>query len=496
MASQPDFGLLGNISQSANGYEAVQRALFNGQQQQQNQNVLDQQARADQARQLEGQIVANPHADDATFEQMLKPLATVDPQRAMDLRNARIAYQKQQELQSDFGAIAKDPSARNVATFMMKYPQFHEGISKGWDVLSGAQRDSGIKTAADVKGLLDAGNGDAAIQVLQGRMEADKAAGVDTSSYPQLISLIRDNPNGAKALANITLAAAMGPDKFADAYGKIGEEERANEKQPYVIQQAAADASKATTEAEYAPQVTEANLAKTREDIRASVDGSAVKWAQLNLDKDKLTTETQLRLEQMHQQAGQLDASANQAINSAVISSQTNQALADRAKNLADQFQATDMSSGWMASANSAWKGAFGSQDAVSGLRQAYQSLINSQAVKNLPPGPASDKDIALAKQGFPPPTASKEYIVSFLRGMEKMQTAAAQADDRRANWIAANKSLAPARQDINVGGVLIPAGTTFREFNQNVAKTNGGGEKSPWLDAIFKKYGGPVDCR
>lgn len=473
--------------------DGIRNAIFGEQQRQQNQNILDQQARVDQARRLEGQIVADPKADDAQFETLLRPLAEIDPQRAAELRNARIAYQKQQELQQDFGSVAQNPSARNVATFMMKYPQFHEGISKGWEVLSGAQRDSGIKTAADVKGLLDAGNGDAAIQVLQGRMEADKAAGVDTSSYPQLISLIRNNPDGAKALANITLAAAMGPDKFSEAYGKIGEEGRANEKQPYVIQQAAADASKAQTEAQYAPQVTEANLAKTRQDIQASIDNSKLGWAKLNLEQDRLATDTQLKLEELHQKAGTLDASANQAINSAVISSQTNQALADRAKNLADQFQAADMSGGWRASAASLWRGAWGDQNPVDGLRQAYKAMINSLAVKNLPPGPASDKDIQLARQGFPPDNASKEYIVSFLRGMEKMQTAAAQADDRRANWIAANKSLAPARQDINVGGVMIPAGTTFREFNQNVAKANGGGEKSPWLDAIFKKYGGPL---
>lgn len=489
----PDFGLLGNIAQNSNGYEVAQRALFNEQSRQQNQNVLDQQARENQARQITGQIVANPKLADEEFNGLIGQLAPLNPQAAEEMRAARLAQQKQLELQSDFSAIAQNPSARNVGTFMMKYPQLHEGISKAWDVMSQGERESGIKTAADVKGLLDSGNPDLAVKTLQSRMEADRAAGVDVSHYPQMIEAIRANPNAARAWANISLAAGMGADKFADAYGKIGENDRANERQPYLIRQDAAKASSDETAAAYAPQVAEAGLAKTAEDIRASVDGSKINWAKLNLDQDRLTTETQLKLEQMHQQAGQLDGTANQAINSAVISSQTNQALADRATNLADQFQATDMSSGWMASANSAWKGAFGSQDPVSGLRQAYQSLVNSQAVKNLPPGPASDKDIALAKQGFPPATASKDYIVSFLRGMAKMQTAAAQNDDRRANWIAANKSLAPARQDINVGGVAIPAGTTFNEFNRNAVKRGQADGPAPWLDAIMKKYGGPL---
>jgi len=489
----PDFGLLGNIAQNSNGYDTVQRALFNEQSRQSNQNQLDAQARENQARPIIGQIVANPRLADAEFEQLVGQLAPLNPQAAAEMQQARIAEQQRIGLQNDYHAVAANPTARNVGAFMMKYPQLHEGISKAWDVMSQGERESGIKTAADVKGLLESGNQDGAIQLLQSRQEADRAAGVDVSSYPQLIQAIHDNPDGAKVWVNIMLATGMGQDKFAEAYGTIGKEGREAELQPATVRAANAKAASAETEAAYAPQVAEAGLAKTREDIRASVDSSKLNWSKLNLDQDRLTTETQLKLEQMHQQAGQLDAGANQAINSAVISAQTNQALADRATNLAEQFQAADMSSGWMATANSAWKGAYGSQDAVSGLRQSFQALVNSQAVKNLPPGPASDKDIQLAKQGFPPANASKEYIVSFLRGMAKMQTAAANADDRRANWIAANKSLAPARQDINVGGVLIPAGTTFSEFNRNVAKRGTDDEPSPWMDAILKKYGGPL---
>jgi hypothetical protein len=74
---------------------------------------------------------------------------------------------------------------------------------------------------------------------------------------------------------------------------------------------------------------------------------------------------------------------------------------------------------------------------------------------------------------------------------MAKMQELAANNDDRRANWIAANGDLAPARRDIDVGGVSIPAGTSFSEFNNNAVKRGNAGAVSPAIAAINNKYGG-----
>ena len=77
-----------------------------------------------------------------------------------------------------------------------------------------------------------------------------------------------------------------------------------------------------------------------------------------------------------------------------------------------------------------------GSQDAVTALRKRYFAIRSSQAIQNLPPGVASDKDIELALMGFPGDKANKEEMASFLRGMAKLERAADTYNTFKANHI------------------------------------------------------------
>lgn len=418
-------------------------------------------------------------------------------QNANTLAAQQAKAQAEAQYQAALQNAIANPTPRSFAALSLINPDAHEAIKSGWDMLEKDVQQTALRDLSSVYGYATSGNADAARKVIQNHIDADKAAGHDTTQYDQMIGLL-DDEDGLKKVAGIAgiLLSSAVPDKFAETFKEVGASERANAKLPAEVDLAQAQADEARVKADLAPKVIASDLA-TEDAQRARLSAQTANeiaqqslgWAKLNLDKDALTTNTQLKLQELGQKAGTLDAGATSAINTAVMSAQTNQALADRASSLADQFAATPMSGGWMSSARTAWKGAFGSQDEVSGLRQAFQALTNSQAVKNLPPGPASDKDIQLAKQGFPPPNAGKEYVVSFLRGMAKMQTVAAEADDRRANWIASNKSLAPAKSDLDVGGVRIPAGTTFLEFNRNAGKIGNQGTAPP-RDYITK-YGG-----
>lgn len=82
-----------------------------------------------------------------------------------------------------------------------------------------------------------------------------------------------------------------------------------------------------------------------------------------------------------------------------------------------------------------------GSPDAVSNLKIRYYQLRNSQAVKNLPPGAASDADVQLALQGWPGDDAPISQIISFLRGMAKMERASAEYNYFKANYVSENKT-------------------------------------------------------
>ncbi len=99
-------------------------------------------------------------------------------------------------------------------------------------------------------------------------------------------------------------------------------------------------------------------------------------------------------------------------------------ATARRLESLASEFEgAEDLGSGLF---GSKWaellKKTTGEQDAHTALRKKYNGIRASQAVNNLPPGAASDKDIELALSGFPDADANGEHIAQWMRGVIKLE--------------------------------------------------------------------------
>ncbi len=517
------FGLMGGAANIGGVNANIQNTLLGQQSIQQNDNVLAQQARAEEARKAMSDIVLaggssiSPVGIAATPEDEArsrypgvagrsdapvdinaawKRLALADPQAAAQLR-------AQMEQKAALGRYFENPSAKGTFELLTTYPALKDEISKGWDVYQGAAKEAKLAATADAYGYLTPTkanpNGDpaGAVKIIRDHMEADKAAGLDINGYQELIDTITANPTAGRAIAGLMLAAGAGPEKFAEAHGKIGEEERAGELQGSAVRKAAAEAATAEVGAQYAAPKIESDLATAKASRARWAAQTAneqadltIKRSGLDLERDKLSSTIQLELEKLDRTGTQLDAGGRAEVNKSVGESVGAQALAERMNNLADRIHGTSMSSGAYSAAREHLKGLFGGQDPVSGLRSEYNQLVNQQAVKNLPPGPASDKDIILAKQGFPPSSANAAYLESFLRGMAKMQSAVAASSERKANWISANGSLAPARRDTDVGGVQVPAGTTFNEFNGNAVKRDRQGAMPAGLTGILQKYG------
>jgi hypothetical protein len=110
---------------------------------------------------------------------------------------------------------------------------------------------------------------------------------------------------------------------------------------------------------------------------------------------------------------------------------------------LARQYEqsAGKMASGVVGSFAEWVKEQTGNQDQISLLRKDWAAVKASEVVKNLPPGAASDADIALALAGFLPTNAKPETVASFLRGMAKMSKINGEYQSFKANYLAENKS-------------------------------------------------------
>lgn len=423
-------------------------------------------------------------------------LAQQEATRLAAERAQVIAQRRAQQKQADIDAVLNAPTAEGYARIQTLYPEDREAFKSAWETKSEDARQSDLRELGGLYGYLQSGMPDKAIASLERRISADRAAGQDVADDEEMVAAIRADPKRATGAVGYMLSAIVPPDQFGPTVKNIGEEARADELQPGLIRKGAAEAEKLETEAQYAPQVIESDLASQAADRARKAAQTAIEeaqlelgWEKLALDKDALATNTQLKLEEMLQSGQAVTGASLTELTSAVGSAQANETLANRTEKLADQMKASSArGGGWRSSLGETAAEMFGVQDGITALRGQYEQLKNAQAIKNLPPGPASDKDIQLAQRGFPPANADKDYLVSFLRGMAKMQRIAGAADQRRADWISSNGNLGTSKRDLNVGGVQVPAGTTFSEFNRNAGRVAKRGDAP--ARGYLEKYG------
>ena len=84
----------------------------------------------------------------------------------------------------------------------------------------------------------------------------------------------------------------------------------------------------------------------------------------------------------------------------------------------------------------------------------------------------ASDKDIELVKDGWPPPTADAAYMASFLRGMAKLRAIDAAYNQHAAAYLGTNRTQTGqmedwmTRRDVLVGQAFERAGGVWNPMN------------------------------
>jgi len=118
--------------------------------------------------------------------------------------------------------------------------------------------------------------------------------------------------------------------------------------------------------------------------------------------------------------------------------------------------------SGFRSQVEESIKGFLGEQDLVTLLRTEAQALRIGTAVANLPPGPASDKDVALVLSGTLDANADPKTLAEYARGIAKLAQMESRFHSDQAAWI--NKYR-------DVGGYLDHI--TLRNYNDKIAYIN-----------------------
>lgn len=78
-----------------------------------------------------------------------------------------------------------------------------------------------------------------------------------------------------------------------------------------------------------------------------------------------------------------------------------------------------------------------GTRDIEDQLRTSVDLESVREMVKYLPPGPASDKDVALIREGLPPSSASGDELAEFLQAIARVEKGKSKFMDFKSNYIA-----------------------------------------------------------
>lgn len=153
---------------------------------------------------------------------------------------------------------------------------------------------------------------------------------------------------------------------------------------------------------------------------------------------------------------------------------------AGRANSLATNLEqlTKPIPSGFRAQVEESIKGFLGEQDLVTLLRTEAQALRIGTAVANLPPGPASDKDVALVLSGTLDANANPETLAKYARGLAKLAQMESRYHSDQAAWINKYK---------DVGGYLDHV--TLRNYNDKIAYINDEFNQVPDGFSTFTDY-------
>lgn len=434
-------------------------------------------------------------------------------QKKRELETAALAQAQQR--QTDLANLFKNPNATSadyarVAAFLPKDQAAI--VSQGFEAQTKEQQQNTLKLGAQIYTTIKSGNLPVAEMRLKEQAEALRNEGKEKEAqgYDDLSNLIRLNPTGAQTTIALTIAGLPGGKDFLDNADKTLGTMRAEAKAPSELieaaakadkaladaktaqataknanEKAAADAAKATAEAQqaavkakYEERERLAALAKSNWDVKNLKSQISDRAKQLNLRSQEVTATVAEKLASAGAKLNEVPADTKKLINESAVAAATSKQSAGQFNDLAKRLESEGGGYGVFSSASDYLKRGVGFQGGMTQLRQEYTRLRNTAAIKSLPPGPATDRDIELALRGFPSENASASDLSSFLRGMAKLQDIDASINNAKTDWLTNNNgSLARAKNTFIAGDYAAKAGENFNDFSTRI------------IDDVTKKY-------
>ncbi|EKQ4395361.1 phage DNA ejection protein [Escherichia coli] len=354
--------------------------------------------------------------------------------------------QRQKEFQQAYAnayASGDRGALRQLAT---QYPDQIESVRKGMGFIDEDQRNSIGTLAAGAR--LASSSPEAMQSWLQNNANELARVGVDPNNVAQMY---QQNPSGFGEFVDHLGMAALGPIDYFNVQDKMAGREIDRGRLAETIR---------SNQAGEALQARGQNLS-----YQSAMTGHNIAAQRLALDQQEFgfkMQQAQEKAQQLISEAPKLSVNMEKGIETAVNNATASSNSANSMSALAQQFRAEKPTTGLFGNAQNMFAKLTGSDTTLRDLRIRQNALVNSQVLKFLPPGPATDKDVEIVRQGAPTDMDNPETVARWLDAMANLERRNAQFNEFKAEWMSANGNPGQSRNGGQILGLDVKKGESL----------------------------------
>lgn len=354
--------------------------------------------------------------------------------------------QRQKEFQQAYANAYSSGDRGALRQLATQYPDQIESVRKGMGFIDEDQRNSIGTLAAGAR--LAASSPEAMQSWLQNNARELTRVGVDPNNVAQMY---QQNPSGFGEFVDHLGMAALGPIDYFNVQDKMAGREIDRGRLAETIR---------SNQAGEALQARGQNLS-----YQSAMAGHNIAAQRLALDQQEFgfkMQQAQEKAQQLISEAPKLSVNMEKGIETAVNNATASSNSANSMSALAQQFRAEKPTTGLFGNAQNMFAKLTGSDTTLRDLRIRQNALVNSQVLKFLPPGPATDKDVEIVRQGAPTDMDNPETVARWLDAMANLERRNAQFNEFKAEWMSANGNPGQSRNGGQILGLDVKKGESL----------------------------------
>ena len=354
--------------------------------------------------------------------------------------------ERQKEFQQAYGTAYASGDRTAMRNLAAQYPDQIEAVRNGMKFVDEDQRNTVGNLAAGAR--LAASSPEAMGTWLKNNASDLQRVGLNPAEVAQTY---QQNPQGFGEFADHLGMAALGPEQYFAAQDKIvGQRQNQQKIEETARSNRAGEALQARgQDMSYQSAMTGHNLAAQRLALDQQEFGLKVQQAQE-------------KAQQLIEGAPKLSVNMEKSIEKSVNDSAASTNSADSMAALAQQFRQEKPTTGLFGNASNMFAKVTGTDTALRDLRIRQNALVNNQVLKFLPPGPATDRDVEIVRQGAPTDMDNPEVVARWLDAMSNLERRSAQFNDFKAEWMSANGNPGQSRNGGQILGMDIQKGESL----------------------------------